>query len=365
MKFCARCRCGSASKSRRRCTRPTGAVASSLRRSTIASSASFRCKSTSTSRGRFIASRTCRQRDAESGRLCLSKPVVAGPLRRTFRASEDIAETSPSKEYTETREFYRARGYTPLEDFTTLWSPRNPALSWTKCCLHSAAVLEAASIRRHRCAAGRELDLVGWSADHFGVILTQRTLRAHQVRKRTCLPARRHPFCGPPHERLLLEGGQRLLHVAGVRDHLRLGLDGDQRGAIERHRLGLERRIRRPRLDHDAQHGRLEGREAVDDSQRFVVACLDLLAHERSKLLRVPALLDNRSNASASTAAAMLQGGTPIDEPRIDLVDLELVGERQLRREPCDEVFSQRRNGDQGAPKKAWSLLLRSIASLS
>ena len=30
------------------------------------------------------------------------------------------------------REFYQAKGYTPLEVFPTLWNPRNPALQLVK-----------------------------------------------------------------------------------------------------------------------------------------------------------------------------------------------------------------------------------------
>jgi GNAT superfamily N-acetyltransferase len=43
-----------------------------------------------------------------------------------------VADASPSKEYGETRKFYVARGFTPLEAFPTLWSPRNPALQLIK-----------------------------------------------------------------------------------------------------------------------------------------------------------------------------------------------------------------------------------------
>lgn len=43
-----------------------------------------------------------------------------------------VAHTSPSEEYAETREFYAAKGFTPLEVFPTLWSPRNPALQLVK-----------------------------------------------------------------------------------------------------------------------------------------------------------------------------------------------------------------------------------------
>lgn len=49
-----------------------------------------------------------------------------------FLQIKTVADTSPSREYAETREFYRARGYAPLEVFPTLWNPRNPALQLVK-----------------------------------------------------------------------------------------------------------------------------------------------------------------------------------------------------------------------------------------
>ena len=49
-----------------------------------------------------------------------------------FLQVKTVAATSPSKEYAETREFYRRRGYTPIEIFPTLWDPHNPALQSIK-----------------------------------------------------------------------------------------------------------------------------------------------------------------------------------------------------------------------------------------
>lgn len=54
-----------------------------------------------------------------------------------FLQVKTVAATSPSKEYAETREFYRAKGFTPLEVFPTLWNPHNPALQLIKV-LHAA-----------------------------------------------------------------------------------------------------------------------------------------------------------------------------------------------------------------------------------
>lgn len=49
-----------------------------------------------------------------------------------FLQIKTIAETSPCPEYAETRKFYAARGYLPLEVFPTLWHPKNPALQLVK-----------------------------------------------------------------------------------------------------------------------------------------------------------------------------------------------------------------------------------------
>lgn len=43
-----------------------------------------------------------------------------------------VAGTSPSPEYAQTRKFYEARGFTPLEIFPELWDPWNPALQYIK-----------------------------------------------------------------------------------------------------------------------------------------------------------------------------------------------------------------------------------------
>jgi GNAT superfamily N-acetyltransferase len=43
-----------------------------------------------------------------------------------------VAHTSKSLAYAETREFYLAKGFTPLEIFPLLWAPHNPALQLIK-----------------------------------------------------------------------------------------------------------------------------------------------------------------------------------------------------------------------------------------
>jgi GNAT superfamily N-acetyltransferase len=49
-----------------------------------------------------------------------------------FLQVKTIAETSPSPEYAQTRRFYLARGFVPMEVFPTLWDPWNPALQLVK-----------------------------------------------------------------------------------------------------------------------------------------------------------------------------------------------------------------------------------------
>jgi GNAT superfamily N-acetyltransferase len=49
-----------------------------------------------------------------------------------FLQIKTVADSSSSREYAETRQFYAARGYAPLEVFPTLWSPKNPALQLIK-----------------------------------------------------------------------------------------------------------------------------------------------------------------------------------------------------------------------------------------
>jgi GNAT superfamily N-acetyltransferase len=49
-----------------------------------------------------------------------------------FLQVKTIAASSPSKEYAETRAFYLAIGYEPLEEFPLLWEPRLPVLQLVK-----------------------------------------------------------------------------------------------------------------------------------------------------------------------------------------------------------------------------------------
>ena len=45
-----------------------------------------------------------------------------------FLQIKTISGTSSNPNYAETRQFYFARGYTPLEEFPQLWHPSNPAV---------------------------------------------------------------------------------------------------------------------------------------------------------------------------------------------------------------------------------------------
>jgi N-acetylglutamate synthase-like GNAT family acetyltransferase len=50
----------------------------------------------------------------------------------TYLQVKTVAATSASVEYAETREFYLAKGFTPLEIFPELWDPWNPTLQLIK-----------------------------------------------------------------------------------------------------------------------------------------------------------------------------------------------------------------------------------------
>jgi GNAT superfamily N-acetyltransferase len=49
-----------------------------------------------------------------------------------FLQVKTVAHASKSAEYAETRQFYLAKGFTPLEVFPELWDPHNPALQLVK-----------------------------------------------------------------------------------------------------------------------------------------------------------------------------------------------------------------------------------------
>jgi len=49
-----------------------------------------------------------------------------------FLQVKTVAASSASQAYAETREFYAAKGFAPLEVFPTLWAPQNPALQLVK-----------------------------------------------------------------------------------------------------------------------------------------------------------------------------------------------------------------------------------------
>jgi GNAT superfamily N-acetyltransferase len=49
-----------------------------------------------------------------------------------FLQIKTIAATKSDQYYAETRAFYLAKGYTPLEVFTTIWQPWNPAVQLIK-----------------------------------------------------------------------------------------------------------------------------------------------------------------------------------------------------------------------------------------
>lgn len=61
--------------------------------------------------------------------------VIEGELRRSgfkFLTVKTLSESRPSKEYDQTRNFYLRIGFTPLEEFKTLWGEANPCLLLVK-----------------------------------------------------------------------------------------------------------------------------------------------------------------------------------------------------------------------------------------
>lgn len=63
--------------------------------------------------------------------LGYSESWLAGRTVR-FLQVKTVAHTSESAEYAQTRAFYSARGFTPIEVFPALWSPQDPALQLIK-----------------------------------------------------------------------------------------------------------------------------------------------------------------------------------------------------------------------------------------
>lgn len=66
-----------------------------------------------------------------SALLAHAERFVRGQGARLLQV-KTVAHTAPSPEYAQTRKFYQAKGFTPLEIFPELWNPRNPALQLVK-----------------------------------------------------------------------------------------------------------------------------------------------------------------------------------------------------------------------------------------
>jgi GNAT superfamily N-acetyltransferase len=73
------------------------------------------------------------ERNRGHGTLLLSRAEQWLSARGVkFLQVKTVAPSSGSKAYAETREFYSAKGFTPMEIFPTLWAPQNPALQLIK-----------------------------------------------------------------------------------------------------------------------------------------------------------------------------------------------------------------------------------------
>jgi len=66
-----------------------------------------------------------------SALLAAAERWIAGQGARYLQV-KTVAATSDSAAYAQTRPFYLARGFVPLEVFPTLWDARNPALQLIK-----------------------------------------------------------------------------------------------------------------------------------------------------------------------------------------------------------------------------------------
>ncbi|MEK6774859.1 MAG: hypothetical protein AABY64_13025 [Bdellovibrionota bacterium] len=49
-----------------------------------------------------------------------------------FLTVKTLSESRPNKEYNQTRNFYLKVGFTPLEEFKTLWGDANPCVLLVK-----------------------------------------------------------------------------------------------------------------------------------------------------------------------------------------------------------------------------------------
>lgn len=61
--------------------------------------------------------------------------VIEEDLRKAevqFLTVKTLSESRPNKEYDQTRKFYLKAGFTPLEEFKTLWGEHNPCLMLVK-----------------------------------------------------------------------------------------------------------------------------------------------------------------------------------------------------------------------------------------
>ena len=73
----------------------------------------------------------CRSQGIGTALLAHAQDWLAG-RGVCFLQVKTVAATSDSAEYAETRRFYEAAGFLPLEIFPELWDPWNPALQMLK-----------------------------------------------------------------------------------------------------------------------------------------------------------------------------------------------------------------------------------------
>jgi GNAT superfamily N-acetyltransferase len=76
----------------------------------------------------LLAVRLQRRHSGVGRALIAEADRIAHLEGRRYLTVKTLGPSHPSAPYAETRAFYRAVGFTPLEEFTEIWGPENPCL---------------------------------------------------------------------------------------------------------------------------------------------------------------------------------------------------------------------------------------------
>jgi GNAT superfamily N-acetyltransferase len=80
----------------------------------------------------LLAVRRDRRGDGIGRRLIEAAERFAAAGGARFLTVKTLGPSHPSPEYAQTRGFYEALGFVPLEEFETIWGPENPCLFMVK-----------------------------------------------------------------------------------------------------------------------------------------------------------------------------------------------------------------------------------------